>query len=110
MTAGSSPDTGNSGDAAFVITITAPPVVEIDTEATAAYVRLRAGMVARTKPFESGQRLVTLDLDSEGQVIGIEVVGQHEFSIRELLKSLPVRASDTVLNQTRYVTADLQPA
>ncbi|MDQ6913140.1 MAG: DUF2283 domain-containing protein [Verrucomicrobiota bacterium] len=103
MTAGSSQIRG-------IDAITQPPVVEIDTEATAAYVRLRAGKVAQTKRFESGERLIMLDLDSEGQVIGIEVVGQQEFSIRELLKSLPVNVSDAVLNQTRYVTADLQPA
>jgi hypothetical protein len=43
-------------------------------------------------------------------VIGIEVVGQQEFSIRELIKQIPVETTDAVLNQTRYVTADLQPA
>ena len=33
-----------------------------------------------------------------------------EFSIRELIKQVPVGASDAVLNQTRYVSADLAPA
>ncbi len=51
-----------------------------------------------------------LDLDVEGNVIGIEVVGQHEFSIRELIKLVPAQATDEVLNQTRYVSADLQAA
>ncbi len=45
-----------------------------------------------------------------GNVIGIEVIGQQEFSIRELIKQVPVKASVAVLNQTRYVAADLQPA
>ena len=110
MSAGSSPDTGNSEAAGLVIEIALPPVVEIDTEATAAYLRLRPGKVARTKRLDSGERLVMLDFDAEGRVIGIEFVGQQEFSIRELLKSLPVTASETILNKTRYVTADLQPA
>jgi hypothetical protein len=34
MNAGSSPDIGKSGIKGFVIPITEPPVVEIDTEAT----------------------------------------------------------------------------
>ena len=107
MNAGSSPDTGTDLPG-FVIPITEPPVVEIDTEATAAYIRIRDGKVARTEPFGPG--LVMLDLDVEGNVIGIEVVGQHEFGIRELIKLVPVRATDEVLNQTRYVAADLQAA
>jgi uncharacterized protein YuzE len=110
MNAGSSPDTGKSRRKGFVIPITEPPIVEIDTEATAAYIRLRDAKVVHTEPYESGKSLVTLDFDAKGNVIGIEVVGQQEFSIRELIKQVPVKASDAVLNQTRYIAADLQPA
>lgn len=109
MSAGSSPDTGKKSKV-FVIPITDPPVVEIDTEATAAYIRLRDAKVARTERHESEKGLVMLDFDVKGNVIGIEVVGQQEFSIRELIKQVPVEASDAVLNQTRYVAADLAPA
>jgi uncharacterized protein YuzE len=83
-------------------------VVEIDTEATAAYIRLRASAVARTEPFGSETGFVMLDFDANENVVGIEVVGQQEFSIRELIKQMPVEATDAVLNQTRYVAADLQ--
>lgn len=110
MSAGSSPDTGKSRPKNFVIPITEPPVVEIDTEATAAYIRLREGKVARTEPYESKKGLVVLDFDAKDNVIGIEVVGRQEFSIRELIKQIPVQASDAVLNRTRYVSVDLQPA
>jgi uncharacterized protein YuzE len=110
MNAGSSPDTGKSGIKGFVIPITEPPVVEIDTEATAAYIRLRETKVVTTEPFGSEKGFVMLDFDKEGNVVGIEVVGQQEFSIRELIKQVPVEASDAVLNRTRYVAADLQVA
>ena len=110
MNAGSSPDTGKSGVKGFVIPITEPPVVEIDTEATAAYIRLRASAVARTEPFGSEKGFVMLDFDAKENVVGIEVVGQQEFSIRELIKQVPVEVTDVVLNQTRYVAADLQVA
>jgi uncharacterized protein YuzE len=110
MNAGSSPDTGKSGVKGFVIPITEPPVVEIDTEATAAYIRLRASAVARTEPFGSEKGFVMLDFDAQENVVGIEVVGQQEFSIRELIKQVPVEVTDSVLNQTRHVAADLQVA
>ncbi len=110
MNAGPSPDIGKSRGKGFVIPITEPPIVEIDTEATAAYIRLRDTKVARTEPYESEKGLVMLDFDAKDNVIGIEVIGQQEFSIRELIKQVPAEASDAVLNQTRYVAADLQPA
>jgi uncharacterized protein YuzE len=110
MNAGSSPDTGKNPVKGFIIPITQPPVVEIDTEATAAYIRLRDAKVAHTKPWGSETGLVMLDFDVDGNVVGIEVVGQQEFSIRELIKQVPVEANDAVLNQTRYVAADLQAA
>jgi len=109
MNAGSSPDTGPDLPG-FVIPITEPPVVEIDTEATAAYIRLREAKVARTEPLGSARGLVMLDFDAEGNVVGIEVIGQQEFSIRELLKLVPVQVTEAILNRTRYVTAKLQAA
>jgi uncharacterized protein YuzE len=109
MTAGSSPDTGTQFNE-LIIPITEPPVVEIDTEATAAYIRLRPSAVARTEPFGSERALIMLDFDEEGNVIGIEVVGQQEFSIRELIKLVPVKATESVLDRTRYVSAKLQAA
>jgi uncharacterized protein YuzE len=72
MSAGSSPDTGKSGIKGFVIPITKPPVVEIDTEATAAYIRLRDTAVIATKPFGSEKGLVMLDFDADENVVGID--------------------------------------
>jgi uncharacterized protein YuzE len=109
MTAGSSPDTGTQFNE-LIIPITEPPVVEIDTEATAAYIRLRQTAVARTEPFGSERALIMLDFDAEGNVVGIEVVGQQEFSIRELIKLVPVQTTESVLDRTRYVSAKLQAA
>ena len=109
MNAGSSPDTGNEFNG-LVIPITESPVVEIDTEATAAYIRLRETAIARTEPFASERALVMLDFDAGGNVVGIEVVGQQEFSIRELIKLVPVQTTESVLDRTRYVSAKLQAA
>ena len=109
MSAGSSPDTGPDLQG-FVIPITEPTVVEIDTEATAAYIRLREARIARTEPFVSEHGLVMLDFDAVGNVVGIEIVGQQEFSIRELIKLVPVQTTEAILDRTRYVSAKLQAA
>lgn len=93
-----------------MIPINEPPTVEIDTEATAAYVRLTTAPVVRTKPFANAEGFVMLDFAADGHVVGIEIIGQREFSIRELLRSVPIAASDETLARTRYIAADLQAA
>ena len=110
MSVGSSPRIGKKGVKAFIIRTNRSPVVEVDTEATAAYVRFSRAKVVRTMPFGGKDTLAMVDLDQKGYVIGIEFVGQKDFSIRELLRDIPVELSDAALNRTRYVTADLQAA
>ncbi len=110
MSVGSSPRIGKKGIKAFVIRATRTPVVEVDTEATAAYVRFSRAKVARTMPFGGKDSLAMVDVDQKGQIIGIEFIGQKDFSIRELLRNAPIEVSDETLNRTRYVSADLQPA
>lgn len=104
MSAGSSQDIG-AEICGFVVPINEPPVVEIDTEATAAYLRLSSGKVARTEPFGSEAGFVFIDFDESGEIVGLEFVGQQEFSIRELIRTIPVQADDEILNRTRYVAA-----
>ena len=83
-----------------------PPVVEIDTEARAAYIRFSHAKVERTIPIDSELTLVAMDLDERGSVVGIEVVGATEFSIAELLKLAPVTPlTDNMLSKARYVAA-----
>ncbi len=41
--------------------MSAPPVVEIEKEATAAYVRFSPGKVAKTQPFWSRESMVMVD-------------------------------------------------
>lgn len=110
MSAGSSPRIGKKPVKAFVVRTTRTPVVEVDTEATAAYLRFSHAKVARTVPFGGRHSLAMVDLDQKGNVIGIEFIGQKDFSIRELLRDAPIELSDAALNRTRYVAADLQTA
>ncbi len=50
-----------------------PPVVELDSAAMAAYVRFSRRKVARTDVLDSRKSTVTVDFDSAGEVIGIEL-------------------------------------
>ena len=56
-------------------------IVEIDTEAGAAYIRFAKGKVARTEVIDDGGRvLVTCDLDRHGKVLGVEYIGVKSIS------------------------------
>ena len=83
-----------------------PPVVEIDTESRSAYVRFLSTAVARTiepKQFANGQ-IVTIDLDSKGRVVGIELIGVEQFNIEALLVRVPmVTVKRQLLEKVRYV-------
>jgi hypothetical protein len=73
-------------------------------------VRFSRAKVARTVPFGGKHSLAMVDLDQKGHVIGIEFVGQKDFSIRELLRGAPIKLPEKSLSRARYVAADLQPA
>jgi uncharacterized protein YuzE len=107
MNAGSSQVSGNKPIKRFVVASSRPPVVEIDTEATAAYVRFGRGKVARTEPFGGVDSLVMVDYDRQDRVLGIELIGPKEFGITHLLRDFPVQIDAAALSRARYVSADL---
>jgi uncharacterized protein YuzE len=69
-----------------------PPTVEIDQAASSIYVRFKRGKVARTIRHESKWPLVTVDLDAEGDVLGVECVGVKRFNLQGVLKTARVQA------------------
>ncbi|MGI8605228.1 MAG: DUF2283 domain-containing protein [Verrucomicrobiales bacterium] len=88
-----------------------PPIVELDSEAHAAYIRFSTRKVAETRPVTTDGCIITIDFDSDGGVIGVELIGVHEFGVKPLLEKagfppLPKRLSD----RARYVPANLQVA
>jgi len=109
MNTGSPPPTGKrlSG---FIVASKRPPTVEIDTEASAAYVRFGRGKVARTAPYAGPKNMVMVDFDARGRVLVIEVIGSKEFSIDRLLRKIPVKLPTATLLRTRYVSAELTAA
>ena len=89
---------------------TEPPIVEIDTEASCAYVRFTQKPVERTVTIKQGTLTANADLDAIGEVVGLEVTGLEEFTIDTLmgaqgmggiLGSIPTRLP----NRTQYISA-----
>src|SRR5207244_1355366 len=90
----------------LVVRSKAPPTVEIDTEASAAYVRFKRTKVARTFRHGSKWPIVTIDLDQRGDVIGVEFVGVRKFNLGYLLRRAPVKALAHTIARATYVSAE----
>ena len=84
-----------------------PPVVELDSEAHAAYVRVSPNAVACTEVVDNRKCIVTIDRDEHGDAVGIELVGVDIFNIETLLKKAKVSLSKTAVRRTSYVPAAL---
>ena len=58
------------------------PIVEVDWDSHSAYVRFkRQAKVFKTVPVSQDRMTMTVDLDRNGDVIGVEMVGVREFSL-----------------------------
>src|SRR5438067_11704979 len=90
----------------LLVRSTARPTVEIDTEASAAYVRFKRTKVAKTFRHGSKWPIVTIDLDAHGDVVGVEFVGVKKFNLGYLLHGVPVKASVRAIARATYVSAE----
>jgi len=79
------------------------PVVEVDSAARAAYIRFKRSKVAKTISPETSGAIVTIDLDRNENVIGVEVLGVKEFGLGALLKKLPFLKVEAPIEKARYV-------
>lgn len=91
----------------IVVECKTPPTVEIDTEASAAYVRFTRGKVARTLRQSTKWPIVTIDLDARGQVVGVEFVGVKKFNLGYLLRQVPLKAPSHAIDDANYVSAEV---
>ncbi|MBI4660186.1 MAG: hypothetical protein HY735_15205 [Verrucomicrobia bacterium] len=91
----------------LVVKGSAPPAVEVDSEAATVYVRFRRAKVARTIPRPAPRMHLAVDVDARGAVIGVEAVGIKEIQIGRLLKMAAVQAPNIDFSQVRYLPAGL---
>ena len=84
-----------------------PPSVEVDTEAAAVYVRFKRAKVARTIARPAANMHLAVDIDKNGEVIGVEAVGIREVQIGRILKMAAVSAPNVDFAEARYIPAGL---
>jgi len=84
---------------------TKAPVVEVDSEAHAAYVRFSTKKVAKTVPVTTDRCIVTIDFDAADEIIGVELIGVDEFGVGPLMQKAGITAPKAVLDRTKYVSA-----
>ena len=94
----------------FSIKSSSPPSVEIDTQASAVYVRFKKSAVAKTVSQPGELIHVAIDLDAKGEVVGIEAVGAKQFNIEVIMKRAGVEAPKSLVAKTRYVPVELAVA
>src|SRR5437660_10299516 len=92
---------------------TRAPIVEIDGESGGVYVRFSDKAVAKTIERQSDGPVITVDVDRQGEVIGIEGLCFTEFSLSQILRQANVRADRVDLSKRVFelppVLAQQQP-
>ncbi len=92
------------------VTSKVPPVVELDSAAHAAYIRFSNDKVDQTHVVNVDHCLVTMDTNSVGEVVGVELLGVVEFGVKSLMKKAGIAGlSQELLSNTRYVPANAEP-
>jgi uncharacterized protein YuzE len=81
------------------------PVVELDSNAQAAYIRFSKAKVASTEVLACDREVITADLSKKGDLIGLELVGVDEFTLSALLKACRVQAPKSLVDRARYFRA-----
>jgi uncharacterized protein YuzE len=84
---------------------TRAPIVEIDAESGGVYVRFSDKAVAKTIERQSDGPVITVDVDRQGEVVGIEGLCFTEFSLSQILRQANVRADHVDLSKARFRTA-----
>jgi len=88
-----------------------PPVVEIDTESQSAYVRFSEKRIVKTvAPGGAAGSIITIDLDQNNHVVGVELLGVQEFGIRTLLDKTSISVPPELLAKARYIAAQKRRA
>ena len=89
----------------FRIENSEPPVIEIDSEAMGIYIRFRNTPVARSIDQQAEGITIVLDLDADGEVVGIESVGGVNISLKSILEAASVNAPNIDFIESPYIHA-----
>lgn len=89
----------------FKIPSSNPPTIEFDQSVGAWYVRFKTSKVSKTVPQNIPGLVAAIDLDSDDEVVGLELIGVREFSIGLLKKVAPIDISKIDFDNARFVHA-----
>jgi hypothetical protein len=87
----------------FKIPSSNAPTIEFDQSVGAWYVRFNNSKVSKTVPQNIPGLVAAMDLDSDGEVVGLELIGVREFSISLLKKVAPVDVSRIDFDNARFI-------
>ena len=76
----------------FEVTTSSPPIVEVDSEVGAYYIRFSKAKVARTHEVPNDELHIAIDFGVKNQVVGIEVIGPIKIEIEKIMKKARVSA------------------
>ena len=91
----------------FTIRSATPPVIEVDSIAKAVYVRFKKASVVKTISQEAEHMHIAVDIDSKGEVVGIEAVGITQFTLRGLLQMACVKAPTMDYSRAKYSPTEM---
>ena len=80
-------------------------MVEFDQNVAAWYVRFGSGKVARTMHQEKQGSIVNIDVDSRNRIIGVELLGIREFTIRSFFRLTGLSSTKVDFTRARFVPA-----
>jgi uncharacterized protein YuzE len=80
--------------------------VEIDSSCQSVYIRFKHAKVHKTLSDNRRNAVLAIDLDSRGEIIGIELVGIQNLSISQIRRKLPDRLKEIDFDRARWVSAE----
>jgi len=92
----------NSVKHVLLVNSSKAPVVEVDAHFGAVYVRFSDKSVARTLERCAEGPVITVDLDRNGEVVGIEGLCFEEFTLSGILRKANVKADHVDLAKARF--------
>ena len=86
---------------------TTAPTLEIDPSSRAVYIRFSRAKVHKTIAEENTRPgvLITSDVDARNNLIGVEILGVKEFSVKVIRRVLPEPLRHIDLESARFVPA-----
>jgi uncharacterized protein YuzE len=77
--------------------------VEIDNSSHSVYIRFKTAKIHKTLSDDRENRVLAIDVDLRGEIIGIELVGIQDFSISQIRRRLPERLKKIDFEQAWWV-------